>query len=129
MADPHEARGEHVHEKATDELDRIERHDSPLTSVGIVLPAEGYLAILETHQAAVADGRLVGVPGQVFQDRGGSFGRPLGMHDPFGLHRLGEQTVELCGVGQRQRACRGSEADPVGRRREVPPGTCPGTPG
>ena len=33
MADPHEARGEHVHEEAADELDHVKRHDSPPTSV------------------------------------------------------------------------------------------------
>ena len=41
VADPYEARGEHVHEKSADELDRVERHGPLATSVGIVLPAEG----------------------------------------------------------------------------------------
>src|SRR5271157_3448891 len=101
VADPYEARGEHVHEKSADELDRVERHGPLATSVGIVLPAEGNLAILQTEQATVADGRLVGVPSQVLQDSRGSSPWWLGIHDPVGSHGLRQQMVELFGVGQR----------------------------
>ena len=101
MAGPYEARGEHVHEQSVDELDGVERHGPLATSVGVVLPAESHLAILQTEQATVADGRLVGVPSQVLQDSRGSSPWWLGRHDPVGSHGLRQQIVELSWVGQR----------------------------
>src|SRR5271157_2627763 len=101
VADPYEARGEHVHEKSADELDRVERHDWPPMSLSVILPAEGNLVIVQTEQATVADGRLVRVPSQVLQDSRGSSPWWLGIRDPVGWHGLRQQMVELSLVGQR----------------------------
>ena len=101
VPDTHEARREHVHEKSANELDRVERRGPLATSLGVILPAEGNLAILQTEQATVADGRLVRVPSQVLQDSRGSSPWWLGIHDPVGSHGLRQQMVELSWVGQR----------------------------
>ena len=112
VADPYEARGKHVHKKSADELDRVERHGPLASSLGVVLPAEGNLAILQTEQATVADGRLVRVSSQVLQDSRGSSPWWLGRHDPVGSHGLRQQMVELSGVGQRGELAREAKLPP-----------------
>jgi hypothetical protein len=42
------------------ELLRTERHHSLLISVGIILPAESNLVMLESHEAMVGDGYAMG---------------------------------------------------------------------
>src|SRR5208337_2122691 len=83
---------------SADELDRVERRGPLATSLGVILPAEGNLVILQTEQATVADGRLVRVPSQVLQDSRGSSPWWLGIHDPVGSHGLRQQMVELSWV-------------------------------
>jgi hypothetical protein len=48
--------GEVVEEEAPQEFDGVERHRAVLVPVGIVLLAEGDLAVRDGHQALVADG-------------------------------------------------------------------------
>jgi hypothetical protein len=65
-ADAMEACGQHVHEKATDELVGGERHH--LVAVGtfdpVVLPLEGDAVLVACDQAAIGDGDAMGVAGR-----------------------------------------------------------------
>ena len=99
MANPHETRREHMHQEPTDELDRRERHGPLATVLGIIFPTEAHLPLLETEQAAVADGHPVSVPSQVFQDLLGTPEGRLGIHHPVGLGGLGQEAVEGFGPG------------------------------
>ena len=69
VADAVEACGQHVHEKAADELVGGERHHliafAPFEPV--VLPLEGDALVIEREQAAVGDGDPVGVAGEIAQ--------------------------------------------------------------
>src|SRR4029453_3862041 len=54
-------------EETTEELDGAEGHDALLALVGIVLPQEGDLALLEAHETAIGDGDAVGVAREIPQ--------------------------------------------------------------
>ena len=56
VPDPHEALGEHMEEKPTNELLDREVHDLGLVPVGIVPPTEANLAVLAIQGALVANG-------------------------------------------------------------------------
>jgi hypothetical protein len=47
------------------ELLRIERHHSVLITVGIILPTESNLVMLESHEAMVGDGYAMGIAGEI----------------------------------------------------------------
>jgi len=64
-ADANKAAGQDVEQEAAQELLRSERHDSLLISVGIILPAESNLIVLESDEAVVGDGHAMGVAGEV----------------------------------------------------------------
>jgi hypothetical protein len=50
--------------------------------VGIILPAETNLVLLEGHEAVVGDGHTMGVAGEIAQDMMGTAERWLGVDDP-----------------------------------------------
>ena len=81
--------------------------------VGVVLPAEPDLAVLQGDQPVVADRHPVGVPGQVLQHLLRSAEGRLGVHDPLGLGAGGEPALELAGVGQRGELAVEGEPSPV----------------
>ena len=62
-----EAPGQHVHEKAPDELVRVKPHRLPAvrTFDTIVLPAESDAGGVGCDEAAVRDGDPVGVTGKI----------------------------------------------------------------
>jgi hypothetical protein len=66
-ADADKAAGQDVEQEAAQELLRTERHPSLplLISVGIILPAESNLIMLESHEAVVGDGHAMGVAGEI----------------------------------------------------------------
>jgi hypothetical protein len=53
-----------------------------LISVGIILPAEGDLVVLQRHQAVVGDGHAMGVACEITQHIMGAAERWLGIDDP-----------------------------------------------
>jgi hypothetical protein len=55
LPDAHESTGQHVKEKAPDELDRVQRHDLGLVAVRVILPQEGDLAAFDRQDPAVGD--------------------------------------------------------------------------
>ncbi len=68
MSDLYKTPGQDMEQKATDELGRLQGHGGPLTCLGIVLPAEGHVAIFKSDQTLVGDGHAMGIARQVFQD-------------------------------------------------------------
>ena len=77
VADAMEACGQHVHEKAADELVCGERHHlvALATFEPVVLPLEGDAFLVACDQAAIGDGDAVGVAREIAQT---SFGPPKG---------------------------------------------------
>ena len=53
VADAHEALWQYVEEEAAQELGRLELHDAPPATVGIILPAEADVLSVEADQAVV----------------------------------------------------------------------------
>src|SRR5271165_4478325 len=84
MADAVEARGQHVQQKAPDELVRVKPHRLPTawTIDAIVFPAEGDAGVVGSNEAAVRDGDTVGVPGKIAQHLLRSRERRLAIDDP-----------------------------------------------
>jgi len=76
-ADAHEATRQHMQEKASEELLAGERHLPLLIAVGIVLPEESDLAVVEGEQTMVGNGHAMGVASQVAQHALGSAERRL----------------------------------------------------
>jgi len=64
-ADADKAAGQDVEQEAAQELLRTEGHHSLLISVGIILPAESNLVMLESHEAMVGDGYAMGIAGEI----------------------------------------------------------------
>src|SRR5687768_18359385 len=71
VADAMEAAGQHVNEKAADELVAGQRHDLvPLPALGaVVLPPEGDAGVVAGDEAAVGDGAAVGVAAEIGEHR------------------------------------------------------------
>jgi hypothetical protein len=71
-----------VEQEAAQELDRIEGQGLLPATIGVVLDAEGHVAIGDIEQAVVGDGDAVGVAAEVTEDVFGSAERRLGVDDP-----------------------------------------------
>ena len=67
MSDAVEAVGQHVQEKAADELGRVERHGSePVAAFDpVVLPLEGDAVVVEGDQPGIREGDAVGVAREI----------------------------------------------------------------
>ena len=85
MADAMEAAGQHVDEKAADELIDGEGHQLKALAAlrAIILPAEGHTGIVERNEPTVGDGAAVGVAREVGQYCFGSAERAFAVDDPF----------------------------------------------
>ena len=81
-ADADKAAGQDVEPEAAQELLRTERHHSLLIPVGIILPTESNLVILESHEAMVGDRHAMGVAGEITQHMMGTAEGWLGVDDP-----------------------------------------------
>ena len=77
-----EAAGQNVEKEASQELLRGKRHRSLLAAVGIILPAESDLIIVERHEAVIGDGHAMGVAGEVTDDLLRSAERWFGIDHP-----------------------------------------------
>ena len=89
-----------MQEKASHELDRVQRHGLGLVLVRIIFPLKGNLAILQRQQTTVGDGHSMGVPRQIFEHLFGSAEGCLGLDDPFGLAAVVAQGFEGVRLGQ-----------------------------
>src|SRR6266581_6070241 len=81
-ADADKAAGQDVEQEAAQELLRIERHHSLLIPVGIILPTESYLVMLESHEAMVGDGHAMGITGEIAEHMMRTAEGWLGVDDP-----------------------------------------------
>ena len=88
-----EALGQHVQEKAADELVRVKPHRLPTarTVDAIVLPAERDAGVVGGNEATVGDGDTVGVTGKIAQHLLRSRERRLAIDDPCDRKSSGEE--------------------------------------
>jgi hypothetical protein len=79
-----EADGQHVQEKAADELGGVERHGpEPVAAFDpVVLPLEGDARLVERDEPGVGDGDAMGVAREIGENGPGSNEGPLGVDDP-----------------------------------------------
>jgi hypothetical protein len=84
VADAVEAAGQHVQEKAADELGGVERHGpEPVAAFdAVVLPLESDASFVERDETGIRDRDTVGVSGEIGEDGVRSGERPLGVDDP-----------------------------------------------
>jgi hypothetical protein len=90
-----------VEQEAAKELLRTEGHHSFLISVGIILPAESNLVMLESHEAMVGDGYAMGAAGEIVEHMTGTAEGWLGVDDPVLTEQGAQEGVEGFLVGQR----------------------------
>jgi hypothetical protein len=100
-ADADKAAGQDVKQEAAQELLGTERHPSLLISVGIILPAESNLAMLESHEAMVRDGYAMGIAGEIAEHMMGTAERGLGVDDPVLTEQGTQEGVESLFVFER----------------------------
>src|SRR6266581_1116134 len=92
-ADADKAAGQDVEQEAAQELLRIERHHSLLIPVGIILPAESNLVMLESHEA-------MGVASEIAEHMMGTAEGGLGIDDPVLTEQGAQEGAEGLFVGQ-----------------------------
>ena len=98
-ADADQAAGQDVEQEAAQELLRTERHHSLLITVGIILPAESNLVMLESYEAVVGDGYAMGVAGEIAEHMMGTAERWLGVDDPVLTEQWTQEGAEGLFVG------------------------------
>jgi hypothetical protein len=94
VADAHEAGGNRVQQKPTEELISVQRHDAGPVGTSIVLVLEGDRFIIHRHESSVGDGDAVGVAGQVLEHLLGAAEGRLGVDDPIVFDRCIQQPLE-----------------------------------
>lgn len=81
------------------------------TSVGVVLPPERHLAVVDGEQSVVGDGHAVGVSREVAENLFGAAEGRLGVNHPLFATHLGQQTPESPRITQRlQRSVEGQRS-------------------
>ena len=113
MAQALEAAGEHMQQEAPDELGGWEGHHLDRIAVPIIAPAEVDDAVLQGHEALMADGNPMRIPPEIrdhlLRPREGRLGIDDPVLLPDGVQPLGKRD------GLRQRRCpRGKLQLPVG---------------
>ena len=98
--DADKAAGENMEKKTAQELWRAECHLSVLVPVGIILPAEGNLVMLEGQETVVGDGDAMGVAGEITQHMMGTAEGWLGVDDPVLTEQGAQERAERLLVGQ-----------------------------
>ena len=97
-----EAPGQHVQQKAPDELVRVKPHRLPVARPvdAIVLPAERDAGVVGCNEAAVRDGDPVSVTGKIAQHLLRSRERRLAVDDPLDAPQRGDEALERLLVGE-----------------------------
>jgi hypothetical protein len=81
--DTDKATGENMQQETSQELFRRQGHLPLLIAMGIILPAESNLVVLESHETMVGDGHAMGVTGKITQHMMRAAERRLSIDDPF----------------------------------------------
>src|SRR6516165_6241459 len=94
--------GQHVDQKATDELVDVEGHQLvAVVGLGpVILPFEGHALAVEGDEPAVGNRDPVSVAGQVGEHSAGSAKRLFGIDDPSDLSQCSNVGFEACWLGQ-----------------------------
>ena len=100
-ADADKAAEQDVEQEAAQELLGTERHHSLLITVGIVLPTESNLVMVESHEAVVGDGHAMGVAGEIAEHRMGTAEGWLGVDDPVVTEQRAQEGAESLFVFER----------------------------
>ena len=99
-ADADKAARQDVEQEAAQELLRIERHHSLLITVGIILPTESNLVMLENQEAMVGDGDAMGIAGEIAEHMMGTAEGGLGVDDPVLPEQGAQEGAERFLVGK-----------------------------
>jgi len=98
-ADADKAAGQNVEQEAAQELLRTECHHSLLIPVGIILPAESNLVMLESHESMVGDGHAMGIAGEIAEHMMGTAEGGLGVDDPVLTEQGTQEGAERLFIG------------------------------
>ena len=90
-----------MEQETAQELLRSERHHSLLITVGIILPAESNLIMLESHEAVVGDGHAMGVAGEIAEHMMRTAEGGLGVDHPVLTEQGTQERAEGLLVGER----------------------------
>lgn len=82
VADAHEARRQHVQQKAPQEFLDRQTHPALLVLVRRVAPAESHAPFVQRHEPVIGDGHAVGVAAEITQRVFGAAEGWLGINDP-----------------------------------------------
>ena len=86
--------GQHVEQEASQELDRIERHEFRAGAMRVVFPVEADATVFERTQTMVGDGDAVRVAGQILQHAARSAEGRFDVNHPIDISGLIAQSLE-----------------------------------
>jgi hypothetical protein len=100
VTNPNESPWQHMQQEAPQKLAGADSHGPLLIPMGVILPPERDLAILESNQAVIGDGHAMRILGEVMQYMFGSAEGPFRIYDPVLPEELPQETAERLGIGQ-----------------------------
>jgi hypothetical protein len=100
VANPNESAWQHMQQKAPQELVGADGHGPLLIAMGVILPPERDLAVLESNQSVVGDGNTMSILSEVMQYVFGSAEGPFCIHDPVLPEELWQSARWVCRPGR-----------------------------
>ena len=85
---------QHVQQKTTHELHRLQGHDLLFVAVGRIAPTEGHLAVFEAQNSSVGDGDPMRVVGQILHHVLWPGKRLFGLDHPLLLFQKPGQAIK-----------------------------------
>jgi hypothetical protein len=101
LADADHSGGQHVQQKAAEELDRIQGHGLGTAAIRVVLPRKADSAIFQREQAVIGNGHAVSVASQILENALRSAKGRLNVDHPFRCGCFFTQRPERIRLGQR----------------------------
>jgi hypothetical protein len=89
--------GKYMKEEPSYELIGLESHGFLFIAIGIVPPAEGYIAVLELEDTVIADRYSMSVSAQILEDTLGAIERWLAIDNPFLMVKLASERLKGSG--------------------------------
>ena len=83
-----------MQQEAAQKLGCVEGHHSLVISVGIILPAEGDMVVLEGDEAMVGDGDAMGVAGEIAEDMMGTAEGWFGIDHPWLTEQRAQESAK-----------------------------------
>ena len=100
MTNAHESSGKNVQKEAPQELCSAQGHLALLATVGVVLPAEGDVLLVEGQQAMIGNGHAMSVAAEIAQHLQGPTEGLLGIDDPVVTVQAANEFGELLRIGE-----------------------------